>query len=51
MVVCVGNGWICEECLGDGYISNLWQKKFGVEIVYHMSCVCDSLPFIIRAKF
>ncbi len=26
------------------------QKKIGIEIVYHPSCVCDSLPFMIEAK-
>ncbi len=46
MVLCVGDGGTCEKCLGDGYV----QRNFGVEIVYHQKCVCDSLPFMIGTK-
>ncbi len=47
---CTCDGWTCEECSSDGYANHWWQKKFGIEIVYRLSCVCDSLPFMIEAK-
>ncbi len=47
---CTCDGWTSEECSGDGYANDWWQNVFGNEIVYHPSCVCDSLPFMIEAK-
>ncbi len=47
---CTCDGWTSEECSGDGYANDWWQRNFGIEIVYHCSCVCDSLPFMIEAK-